>query len=108
MLPGSPRNYGNLWVKYEADGALKGLSVGGGVTGVGSQFGDNANSFTLPTYFLLNGMIAYQFKYNGYRITAQLNAKNLTDTRYFTSAVNRTTIIPGTPQTFLGSIRIEF
>ncbi len=108
VLPGSPRNYGNLWLKYEADGALKGLSVAGGVTAVSSQFGDNANSFTLPSYALLNGMISYQFKYNGYTITAQLNAKNLTDTRYFSTASNRTTIIPGTPQTFLGSLRVEF
>ncbi len=108
VMPGSPRNYGNLWVKYEADGAFKGLSVAGGVTAVSSQFGDYANSFTLPSYALLNGMISYQFKYNGYTITAQLNAKNLTDTRYFSSAANRTTIIPGAPQTFIGSLRLEF
>jgi iron complex outermembrane receptor protein len=108
VLPGSPRNYGNLWVKYEADGALNGLSVAGGVTGVGSQFGDNANSFTLPTYCLLNGMISYRFELNGYMVTAQLNAKNLTDTRYFASAANRTTILPGQPQSFIGSLRLEF
>jgi iron complex outermembrane receptor protein len=108
VMPGSPRNYGNVWLKYEADGALKGLSVAGGVTAVSNQFGDNANSFTLPAYTLLNGMIAYRWKINGYTITAQLNAKNLTDTRYFATAANRTTIMPGTPQTFVGSLRLEF
>ncbi|TDX65967.1 iron complex outermembrane receptor protein [Methylosinus sp. sav-2] len=107
-LPGNPRNYGNLWVKYDADGPLRGLSVAGGVTGVADQFGDNANSYTLPTYFLLNGMISYQFAYEGYTFTAQLNARNLTDTRYFISAANRTTVMIGQPQSFIGSLRVEF
>ncbi len=108
VMPASPRNYGNIWLKYEADGQFKGLSLGGGVTAAGSSFGDNANSFVLPAYALLNGMIAYRWKINGYTVTAQLNAKNLTDTRYFSSSTNRTVIMPGTPQTFLGSLRVEF
>lgn len=108
VMPASPRNYGNLWVKYEAGGQFKGLSIAGGVTAAGSSFGDNANSFVLPAYALLNGMIAYRWKINGYTVTAQLNAKNLTDTRYFSSSTSRTVIMPGTPQTFLGSLRLEF
>ncbi len=78
------------------------------MTAAGSSFGDNANSFVLPAYALLNGMIAYRWKINGYTVTAQLNAKNLTDTRYFSSSTSRTVIMPGTPQTFLGSLRLEF
>ena len=108
VMPSSPRNYGNLWVKYDADGALKGLSLGAGVTAVGSALGDNANSFVLPSYALLNGMVSYTMRINGYRVTAQFNVKNLTNTTYYASSLDRNTIAPGQPRTFLGALRFEF
>ncbi|WP_246659902.1 MULTISPECIES: TonB-dependent siderophore receptor [Methylosinus] len=108
ILPGSPRNYGNLWVKYDADGDLRGLSVAGGVNVSSDQLGDPANSFVLPSYALLNGMIAYTTKIAGFNVTAQLNVKNITDTVYYPSAGSRTTIMTGAPRTFLGSLRVEF
>ncbi|PWB81341.1 MAG: TonB-dependent siderophore receptor [Methylocystaceae bacterium] len=102
VLASSPRNYGNIWVKYEADGALRGLSVGGGLSVTSSSLGDNANSFILPGYALLNGMIAYSTKIQGYTITAQLNVKNITDAAYYPgSGTNRFNIMTGTPRTFL-------
>ncbi|ATQ68811.1 TonB-dependent siderophore receptor [Methylosinus sp. 3S-1] len=107
-LPASPRNYGNLWVKYDADGAFAGFSLGGGISVVESSLGDNANSFVLPGYTLLDGMIAYTTKIEGYNVTAQLNVKNLTDVAYYPTSDSRTTIQTGTPRTFLGSLRVEF
>ncbi|PWB88420.1 TonB-dependent siderophore receptor [Methylosinus sporium] len=107
-LPASPRNYGNIWIKYDAAGELKGLSLGGGLTVVESSLGDTANSFVLPDYTLLDGMIAYTTKIEGYNVTAQLNVKNITDTVYYPTAGSRTTIVTGTPRTFLGSLRMEF
>jgi iron complex outermembrane receptor protein len=107
-LAASPRNYGNLWVKYDADGELRGLSVGGGVTVVESSLGDNANSFVLPGYALLNGMIAYTTQIEGFTVTAQLNVKNITDTIYYPTSSNRTTIQTGAPRSVLGSLRVEF
>ena len=100
---GSPRNYGNLWVKYEADGAFKGLSVAGGVAAV-AVLRRQCEFLCAAVLRLLNGMIAYRSNQR-LHVTAQLNAKNLTDTRYFSSSTNRTIIMPGTPQTFLGSPR---
>ncbi|PWB83787.1 MAG: TonB-dependent siderophore receptor, partial [Methylocystaceae bacterium] len=108
ILPGSPRNYGNLWVKYDAGDAFKGLSLGAGVSASSDQFGDTANSFVLPSYALLNGMIAYTTKIEDFTVTAQLNVKNITDTVYYPSASNRSTIMTGPPRTFLGSLRVEF
>ncbi|ATQ69581.1 MULTISPECIES: TonB-dependent siderophore receptor [Methylosinus] len=108
VLPGSPRNYGNLWLKYDASGELSGLSLGGGVTAVASQLGDNANSFVLPAYALLRAMVSYQFKIDGYTITAQVNGNNLTNTRYFTTSSNRYNLTPGTPTIIMGSLRVEF
>ncbi|MBG0810559.1 TonB-dependent receptor [Methylosinus sp. H3A] len=108
ILPGSPRNYGNLWIKYDADGAFHGLSLAGGVNVSSDQFGDTANSFVLPSYALLNGMIAYTTKIEGFTVTAQLNVKNITDAVYYPSAASRLLIQTGTPRTFLGSLRVEF
>ncbi|PWB95144.1 TonB-dependent siderophore receptor [Methylosinus sporium] len=107
-LASSPRNYGNLWVKYDADDAFKGLSLGAGLTVTGSALGDNANSFVLPGYALLNGMIAYTTKIEGVTVTAQLNVKNITDTVYYPASQDRTYIMTGAPRSFLGSLRVEF
>jgi iron complex outermembrane recepter protein len=108
ILPGSPRNYGNLWVKYDADGAFHGLSLAAGVNVSSDQLGDTANSFVLPSYALLNGMVSYTTKIEGFTVTAQLNVKNITDAVYYPSASSRYTIMTGTPRTFLGSLRVEF
>jgi iron complex outermembrane receptor protein len=107
-LPGSPRNYGNLWLKYDADGEFQGLSLGGGVSVYESALGDNANSFITPGYALLNGMIAYSTKIGDATITAQLNVKNITDATYYPSSNSRLQILTGAPRTFLGSLRVEF
>ncbi|WP_400770375.1 TonB-dependent siderophore receptor [Methylosinus sporium] len=107
-LPASPRNYGNLWVKYDADGQFDGLSLGGGVTVVESSLGDNANSFVLPGYTLVNGMIAYTAKVAGYTVTGQLNVKNIGNVVYYPTSTDRYTIMTGAPRTFLGSLRVEF
>ncbi len=56
---------------------MKGLSIGGGGNFIGSSHGDNANSFKLPQYTLINGMISYRFPWQGAKITAQLNVRNL-------------------------------
>lgn len=108
VLASSPRNYGNLWLKYEADGELRGLSLAGGVNVVESSLGDNANSFILPGYTLLNGMIAYMTTINDFTVTAQLNVRNITNVTYYPTSLNRTTIQTGTPRAFLGSLRVEF
>ena len=108
QLPSVPLNQGNLWVKCDALGALEGLSVAGGLNVVGSSQGDNANSFQLPQYTLVNGMISYRFPWQGAKITAQLNVKNFFDTTYYAASSNRYTITPGTPRTILASLRVEF
>ncbi len=107
-LAGSPRNYGNLWVKYEADGAFRGLGLGAGVSVSESYLGDNANSFVVPGYAIVNGMISYTTQIAGLTVTGQLNVKNIGDARYFPASYDRYTIQTGAPRTFLGSLRVEF
>jgi iron complex outermembrane recepter protein len=107
-FPGVPANAGNLWVKYDALGDFKGLSIGGGLNVIGSMQGDNANSFRLPQYTLVNGMISYRFPWEGAKITAQLNINNITNVTYYPTSTSPFNIVVGAPRAILGSLRVEF
>jgi iron complex outermembrane receptor protein len=107
-LAGSPRNYGNLWVKYDADDDFRGLSLGAGLTVSESYLGDTANSFVVPGYAIVNGMISYTTTIADFTVTGQLNVKNIGDATYYPAALDRYTIQTGAPRTFLGSLRVEF
>ncbi|MBY6239892.1 TonB-dependent receptor [Methylosinus sp. Sm6] len=111
-LINAPIDSGNIWVKYDADGDFKGLSLGGGLNVVGERQGDNANTFQLPAYASANAMIAYSFQPPELpwtkNVTVQLNVKNLFDSVYYVNSQSRGIIMPGTPRTFLASIRAEF
>jgi iron complex outermembrane receptor protein len=111
-LASVPLNAANLWVKYDAEGPFTGLSLGGGFNFVGSRLGDNANTFVLPAYTVVNAMIMYRFQPSFApwlkNLTAQLNVRNLLDTTYYTNSFDRFSIYPGAPRTFLASVRAEF
>jgi iron complex outermembrane receptor protein len=111
-LANVPLNAGNLWVKYDAGGAWTGLSLGGGFNYVGSRLGDNANTFVLPAYTVVNAMIMYRFQpaFAPWvkNLTFQLNVRNLLDTTYYLNSFDRFSIAPGAPRTFLASVRAEF
>ncbi|WP_283469839.1 TonB-dependent siderophore receptor [Methylosinus trichosporium] len=111
-LINAPIDSGNIWVKYDADGEFKGLSLGGGLNVVGERQGDNANTFQLPAYASANAMIAYSFQPPELpwtkNVTVQLNVKNLFDSVYYVNSQSRGIIMPGAPRTFLASIRAEF
>lgn len=111
-LQNVPLNAGNIWVKYDADGDFRGLSLGGGLNIVGERQGDNANDFQLPAYTLVNALVMYRFQPSVLpwvkNLTAQLNVKNLFDTTYYLNSFDRFSIAPGAPRTFLASIRAEF
>jgi outer membrane receptor protein involved in Fe transport len=103
-LVNAPLDSGNIWVKYDADGEFKGLSLGGGLNVVGERQGDNANTFQLPAYASANAMIAYSFQPPELpwtkNVTVQLNVKNLFDSVYYVNSQSRGIIMPGTPRTF--------
>nr|WP_244532375.1 TonB-dependent siderophore receptor [Methylocapsa palsarum] len=107
-----PLNAGSLWVKYDALGDFRGLSLGGGIRVVGERQGDNANDFQLPAYTLFNGMIMYRLQPNALpwvkNLTAQVNVNNIFNTTYYTTSYDRTSIAPGTPRSVIVSLRAEF
>jgi iron complex outermembrane receptor protein len=111
-LANVPFNAGSIWVKYDADGNFRGLSLGGGIQSVGARLGDNRNSVVLPAYTIANAMVMYRLPTSIVpwmkALTLQLNVRNLFDTTYYLSAADRFSIVPGAPRTFLASIRAEF
>jgi iron complex outermembrane receptor protein len=112
-LPNVPFHAGNLWLKYNADGDFKGLSLAGGVNVIGERKGDVENTYELPVYALLNAMASYRLEPPSLpwvkRLTAQVNVNNILDTIHYTSANNgRLSITPGAPRAVMVSLRAEF
>jgi iron complex outermembrane recepter protein len=110
-LPGVPDNTGNIWVKYDADGAFRGATAAFGVSRVGNAQGDYSNSFIMPAYTLVKLMGGYRFQVGKSWITTQVNVDNLTNSRYFygfTAYSNRFSMTPGAPRSVLGTVRMEF
>ncbi|TDX26054.1 iron complex outermembrane receptor protein [Modicisalibacter xianhensis] len=80
--PFIPYHMASAWLDYGFDdGALDGLTVGGGVRYVGET--DNSpgtgGDREVPSYTLYDAMLRYDF---GTNWTAQINANNLTDKKY--------------------------
>jgi len=115
-LQNIPRYQGSTWVKWDVTEfpQLKGLSLGMGVYVVGNRQGDYISSFQMPGYVRLDAMASYTWWAWGKMVTAQLNLKNLANTRYFESTdinVNanpRYAIYPGAPFSVSGTIKVNF
>ncbi|MGF6430428.1 iron complex outermembrane receptor protein [Bradyrhizobium elkanii] len=104
------QDQGAVWGKYTwYDGALAGLGLGLGVRYVGETYGDNFNTFVIPSYALLDAAVSYDFAYlrpdlKGWK--AQVNVTNLTDHFYVASCL---TGLPycglGNGRTVLGTMK---
>jgi len=87
-----------LWTQYEfQSGALKGFGIGGGVYRYSSQWGDLPNSFKLPDYTLVNGLLSYDFG----PAALQLNVKNVFNERYYLGSYDIAYIQPGMPRNYM-------
>jgi iron complex outermembrane receptor protein len=87
-----------FWTKYEfQDGPLKGVGIGGGIYRYSSQWGDLPNSFKLPDYTLVNGLVSYDFG----PAELQFNVRNLFDERYYLGSYSDTYIQPGAPRNYM-------
>lgn len=74
-----PLNRASLWSDYTLQtGQLAGLQFGGGVRYVGATWGDDANTFKVPSATVLDALLAYSR--DNWRLS--LNVTNLTDLRY--------------------------
>ncbi len=73
-----PKHKFSLFAEYLFGGSLQGLSAGGGLIHVGERFGDNANSYELPTYERFDLTIGYQRD----GLDLRLGIENLFDKNY--------------------------
>ncbi|SEO83485.1 TonB-dependent receptor [Aquisalimonas asiatica] len=111
--PGNvPTLTGHIWASYEIqnpDSPLRGLGMGAGLTHVGDRYGDNAHTWSLGSYTLVDAGLWYYLPL-GERTRLRLDAgvKNLTDERHFTASGGNFRVAPGAPRTVFGSARLEF
>ncbi len=115
-LSNVPEHSGSLWLKYDIRHyqPLNGWQFGMGIFAAGLRQGDNENTFALPGYVRLDAFAAYRMKLRDARLTAQINARNILDKRYYESTdpnsnvAPRLGVYPGAPLTILGSLRLEY
>ena len=115
-LANVPKHAGSVWLRYDVKkfAPLNGLSFGLGVFAAGKREGDIQNTFQLPGYARLDAFAAYRMKLGPTRLTAQINARNILDKRYYESTdpdsnvAPRLGVYPGAPLTILGSLRLEY
>jgi iron complex outermembrane recepter protein len=108
-LFGVPRFGGSLWMTYHVTGGnLGGLKLGLGAVARGEREGDNANDYQLPGFVRWNTPAAYSWRIAGTRLSVQVNVDNLFNARYFESVSGTYTVMPGSPRSWLGSLRAEF
>lgn len=115
-LANVPKHSGSMSVRYDLNGqGAKGLSMGMGAFVAGKREVDLANTAQLPGYVRVDAFVAYSgWKLGGSRATAQLNVRNLLDTKYYESTdpdsnvAPRLGVYPGAPLTVIGSLRLEY
>ncbi|MFB2552832.1 TonB-dependent siderophore receptor [Ensifer soli] len=74
-----PEHQASLWAEYKVtDGALEGVSLGGGLRYQGESYADNANTKTVPGALVTDAAIRYEK--NGWQ--GSLNVANLFDKDY--------------------------
>lgn len=104
-LPNVAEHSGSVWTKYDIS---KQFSLGTGVYVAGEREGDPANSYQMPGYTRWDAMAAYRFDIGKYRLTTQLNVNNILDQQYYLNSNTGTQILPASPLSFLGSIKLEY
>ena len=108
---GVPRNSGSAWLWYDP-GAWPGIGdfgFGIGVEAMEARPGNDANSFRLPGYARLDTAISFRrLLGDSVLLRVQLNATNLTDAEFYTGSATSSTVQPGYPLRFIGTIGLDF
>ncbi|WP_044469843.1 TonB-dependent siderophore receptor [Mannheimia massilioguelmaensis] len=99
---GVPRHQASIWAKYKF---FNKLTIGAGVRYMGTTFGDNTNSFTVPAYTLYDMLVGYDFMPN---LNLQLNIQNLTNKKYIASCANNYSCFYGTERNLSATLNYHF
>lgn len=100
-----------LWGSYEVqNGTLAGLGFGFGAESVSERFGNDSNTYSLPSYVVYDTAVWYYLAL-AEDMQLRLNAgiKNLTDETYYTASGSNTfRVSQGDPRTLYATARLEF
>jgi iron complex outermembrane receptor protein len=101
-----PSNVAERFAKLRAEyrlPALPALSLIGGVSYTGPQYGDALNTDRLPGFTLFDAGARYETGVGQHPLTLRLNVNNVTDKAYWNQGITL-----GTPRTVLFSASTEF
>jgi len=93
-VPQVPRHMASAWADYTfRDGPLRGLGLGAGIRFVGKTYGNDTNTFTVPSATVYDASIRYDLgaiepRLEGLQLT--LNGSNLADKEYIASCSSDT------------------
>ena len=97
-----PRHQLSLWNRYDV---TKKLGIGLGLYHQAKQFTTISNAVILPSYTRVDGALFYKVNE---KFEVQLNAENLTNTRYFPNAHNDNNITTGAPINARLTLNVKF
>ncbi len=103
-----PKNTASLWLDYTfRDAALRGLGVGAGVRYIGSTMGDDANTFKVPSFTLVDAALRYDFgrRFDTLRgLSAAINVSNLFDKYYVPACFTVNACNYGSSRSVIGTL----
>lgn len=104
----SPKNSANLWLKYDFSKikALEGFSLGAGVQYSGDKLGWYDRTIKLPSYTIADLVLYYQPKKLDLEFSLKVN--NVFDETYWTGALFKERLFPGTPRNLMFTTTYKF
>ncbi len=101
------KHVGNLFLHYDANsGQYKKINFGLGIKYVGERYGDDLNTFVLPSYTTYDTFLEYEFNDT---LSVELSVRNVFDKYYYKSSLGSlTTIEEGEPRTFTLTLKSSF
>ena len=104
---GVPEFQANIFVDHKLT-FIKGLDVNGGLFFTGDRFADNHNTFTIDRYTRLDLGVRYGFKWGKTDLTARLNVRNVTNSKFIEGSTGWGSISYGSPATAVFSLAARF
>lgn len=107
-----PQHQASLWATYSPDqGALEGLTVGGGLRYIGTSYGNGANTFKVGAVTLFDAMASYDFgavndDLKG--LSLQVNVKNIADERYVASCASAFACFYGEGRSIVATLKKQW
>ena len=108
---GVPEHSASIWGDYLFDrGPLDGLGFGLGVRYVGETYGDTANTFKVPDFALVDGMISYDLANVGFGDGWKLsvNGTNLLDKKYVAACSSENSCYYGVRRTVFATLKYDW